>query len=578
MTEITHKTCHGVLLPLSAFAVNNARPDGLQTLCRECKRKLRAKWGAENKEHEREYDRRRRGGAANLQPAVPSVLPPQGTGAGKDELAPATLEAATPSNAAVVDSQSSSSGFAEQTRNEDGSEGVQTAGLMVLDRSAIVASTTNPRKHFDAAFIEALAKDIRAQGLLQPILVRPLPGWRLAETYSDRRADAPRPTHEIVAGEQRWRACELAGVRKIQVLVRPLPDDGVLQIQLVENLKRRDLHPMEEAEGYERLRDTLGISVEDIAERIDKGRSYVYKTLKLLDLEPEAREAFYAGKLTRSTAELVAMRQPNLQLQVLQEITAPDFHGEPMSYRKAKAHVDERYMLKLGSAPFKITDDVLLPAAGSCRTCPKRSGANPELFEEVAHADTCTDPFCFADKKEAHYVAIRTAAAEKGQTVITGREAREIMPDSSTLRGYTKVDDHQAIGGQMKTLRKVLGADMPTPTLIEDPRTHELIEVLPTAQVGKLLKDHGVAKAPTVETNEAAAKRHGVEQFERAWRKEAVECIDKALQADTAGGFNAPVLRQLAGMLVDGLGPEQRAHICTLLELGKIAPRDAIEA
>lgn len=548
MTTPTHKTCHGVLLPAEAFAVDNSSSDGLQRLCRDCKKKLRAEWGAKNKEHEREYDRKRR----SKQPAAASG-------------APAPLHA--------------NEGTGEGAREIEGTLVLDTkgGGMAELERSAIVPSLTNPRKHFDAAFIKELAESIRAQGVAQPILVRPLPGSRVAETYTDRRSDAPRPTHEIVAGEQRWRACDLAGVRRIPVLVRNLTDDQVLQLQLVENLKRRDLHPMEEAEGYERLRDALGISAEDIAEKIGKGRSYVYKTLKLLDLEPEAREAFYDGKLTRSTAELVAMRQPNLQLQVLKEITAPDFHGEPMSYRKAKAHVDERYMLKLGSAPFKITDDQLVPEAGSCRTCPKRSGANPDLFDDVAHADTCTDPTCFSGKKEAHYLRIRTDAEAKGQTVITGREAKEIMPDSNTLRGYTKLDDHQALGGQMKTLRKVLGKDMPTPTLLEDPRTHEMVEVLPTAVVGKLLKEQGLTKPPAVVSSEVEAQRRGVEHFERAWRKAAVEKIDKALQDDTAGGFNAPVLRLLAHMLVDGLSTDQRSHACALLGLGKIAPREAIE-
>jgi ParB/RepB/Spo0J family partition protein len=545
----THKTCHGVLLPLDAFAANKANPDGLQRYCRDCQKAHRADWTKRNAEKIAAYNAKRRGGEV-----------------------PAT--AAVDAKASVASKALRKSGVKEDAQPIE----LEPAGLAELAHSAIVPSLTNPRKHFDHAFITELAESIKAQGVAQPILVRPLPGSRMAETYTDRRADAPRPTHEIVAGEQRWRACAMAGVRMVPALIRRLTDAEVLQLQLVENLKRRDLHPMEEAEGYERLRDTLGMSAEDIADRIGKGRSYVYKTLALLNLEPEAREAFYEGKLTRSTAELVAMRQPNLQLQVLKEITAPDFHGEPMSFRKAKAHVDERYMLRLGSAPFKITDETLVPDAGSCRTCPKRSGANPELFDDVAHADTCTDPTCFAGKKEAHYVRIRAAAEAKGQTVITGREAKEIMPDSNTLRGYTKVDDHQALGGQMKTLRKVLGKDMPTPTLIEDPKTHELVEVLPTAQVGKLLKEQGITKAPTVETSEAAAQRQGVETFEQIWRKQAVERIDEALAADLGEGFSAPVQRLVAHLLVDGLGTEERQHVCALLKLGKVAPREAIES
>jgi ParB/RepB/Spo0J family partition protein len=589
MATPTQKTCHGVLLPAEAFAVDSTSADGLQRLCRDCKKKLRAAWGAKNKDHEREYDRKRRSKASILATApTPSRASPSlgEGGEPRNEVAtndgfmpPADLRAQSKVNPpAFGGKREDTERLAAQSVTPTVASTTTTPGFADLPHAAIVRSKTNPRTHFDEAFIKDLAASIRANGVLQAILVRPLPGSRLQETLEDLLPGQPRPTHEVVAGEQRWRAAGIAGLRAIPAMIRNLTDAQVLEIQLVENLKRRDLHPMEEAEGYGRLRDTVGLTADDIAEKIGKGRAYVYKTLKLLDLEPESREAFYEGKLTRSTAELVAMRQPNLQLQVLKEITAPDFHGEPMSFRKAKAHIDDRYMLRLGTAAFKITDAELVPAAGSCRVCPKRSGANPELFDDVAHADTCTDPSCFAEKKDAHYLRIRTQAEARGQTVITGREAKEIMPDSNTLRGYTKVDDHQALGGQMKTLRKVLGKDMPTPTLIEDPKTHEMVEVLPTVVVGKLLKEQGIGEAPTVETNEAAAQRDLAEKFEKTWRREAVEKIFAALKNDVEGGFNAPVLRQLALMLVDGLTTEDRNHTCKLLELGRIAAREAIES
>ena len=570
MSKITEKVCTGckTLKAADAFAAKKDSSDGLQSYCRGCQKESRAAWAKANADKVAAYNEARRTAP------TPSERPLRGGGEKAKKASEARATAARASSAAAEHSETSTSGFADGNK-EDSIAVVQTAGFANLPHAAVVASLTNPRKNFDRAFIEGLAASIREHGLAQPILVRPLPGSRVGETYSDRRKDAPRPTHEIVAGEQRWRACELAGVRFIPALIKDLTDQQVLELQLIENLKRRDLHPMEEAEGYERLRDTAGMTVEAIAERIGKGRSYVYKTMSLLDLLPEARAAFYEGKLTKSTAELVAARQHNLQLQVLKEITAADFHGDVMSYRKAKAHVDERYMLRLDSAVFKITDETLVPKAGSCRTCPKRSGANPDLFE--GNEDNCTDPSCFAGKKEAHYARVRTDAEAKGQTVITGREAKEIMPDSNTMRGYTKVDDHQAFGGQMKTLRKVLGKDMPTPTLLEDPKTHEMIEVLPTAVVGKLLKDQGIAKAPTVESNEAAAKRRAAETFEKTWRRQAIEKIDTALQNDGEGGFNAPVLRQIALILVDCLGTDARSHTCTLLGLGRIAPREAIE-
>ncbi len=592
MSKTTHKTCPGCdkFKAAADFNAKSSAPDGLQQFCRACQKAKKAEWQAANVEKTRQYDRDRRSGKAPASTPTPARASPLSGEGGERETKTTTAgktappAAREPAAAAAKDNPPAFGGKREDTERLTAQPATptvattnNTTGFADLPHAAIVRSKTNPRTHFDEAFIADLATSIKANGVLQAILVRPLPGSRLQETLEDLIPGQPRPTHEIVAGEQRWRAAGIAGLRTIPAMIRQLTDTQVLELQLVENLKRRDLHPMEEAEGYERLRETVGLTAEDIADRIGKGRSYVYKTMNLLKLVPDARAAFYDGKLTRSTAELVAMRPAGLQLQVLKDITATDFHGEPMSYRKAKDHIDNNYMLRLGSAVFKITDESLVPAAGSCRTCPKRSGANPQLFDDVAHADTCTDPSCFGVKKEAHYARIRVEAEARGQTVITGKEAKEIMPDSNTLRGYTKVDDHQALGGQMKTLRKVLGEDMPTPTLIEDPKTHEMVEVLPTAVVGKLLKQQGIGTSPTVETNEAAAKRQAVGKFEKTWRRQAIEKIDQALQNDGEGGFNAPVLRLLALMLVDGLSTDARCHTCTLLGLGRIAPREAIE-
>ncbi|CAN5859931.1 hypothetical protein BH11PSE13_BH11PSE13_12500 [soil metagenome] len=567
MTTPTQKTCHGVLLSADAFAANKSNPDGLQRYCRDCQSTMRADWTKRNAEKIEADLKKRRDGRAARRGDVGEVITGDGTGkrlpAVSQEMRAARVE-----------------GLPASTRLDSPHDAQPRSGagsLAELAHSAIVASLTNPRKHFDHAFIQELAESIRKQGVAAPILVRPLPGSRVGETYTDRRKDAPRPTHEIVAGEQRWRACAIAGVRTVPALIRNLTDEQVLELQLVENLKRRDLHPMEEAEGYERLRAVTGITADDIAERIGKGRSYVYKTLKLLELEPEARTAFYDGKLTRSTAELVAMRPPNLQLELLNDITATDYRGETMSYRAAKAHVENKFMLKLGTAPFKITDETLLPAAGSCRECPKRSGASPELFDDVPHADTCTDTSCFADKKTAHYQRIRVEAEAKGQTVITGKEAKEVMPNSWTLHGYKKLDETSYVDGKMKSLRKVLGKDMPTPMLLEDPSTHDMIEVLPTAVVGKLLKEKGMGSAKR-DLSDSEAKHAALEKYEKTWRTRAIEQLYATADKDHAGGISFVVSRLLAKSLLGRLTQDERKHTSKLLGIGAVAEQEGLEA
>jgi hypothetical protein len=596
MTTITEKTCPGckTCKPADQFNANKSRTDGLQRFCRVCQKDLKADWQARNVDKTRQYDRDRKLAGKKgpaLYTAAPNptrASPLSGEGGEREETTnvveteTAPPAAQQPAAAAAKDNPPAFGGKQEDTERLAAqpvtptvAKTTNTTGFADLPHAAIVQSKTNPRTHFDEAFIKDLANSIRSNGVLQAILVRPLPSNRLEETsyeplrpeaawpFPPRSKRAVRPTHEIVAGEQRWRAAGIAGLRTIPAMIRELTDAQVLEIQLVENLKRRDLHPMEEAEGYG---------------RIGKGRSYVYKTMQLLKLVPDARNAFYGGKLTRSTAELVAMRPAGLQLQVLKDITATDFHGEPMSYRKAKDHIDSNYMLKLGSAVFKITDESLVPAAGSCRTCPKRSGTNPQLFDDVAHADTCTDPTCFNEKKQAHYDRIKAEAEERGQTVITGKEAKEIMPNSNTLRGYTKVDDHQALGGKMRTLRKVLGDNMPVPTLIEDPTTHEMVAVLPTAAVSKLLKDNQITDAGVhkeADVDAIVAKRKLTEAYELAWRTKAIRAVSEAGDADVELGTNP--MREIALLLFAGLRGSSQALVGELANVGKVGVREGVE-
>ncbi|MEN9905696.1 MAG: hypothetical protein RLZZ555_2261, partial [Pseudomonadota bacterium] len=186
-----------------------------------------------------------------------------------------------------------------------------------LPLAVLVTSPTNPRKHFDHARLQELADSIRATGVHQPILVRPLPGSRMQETFDIHAASGglqPRPTHEIVAGDRRFRACQLAGLATVPAMVRALTDDQVLEIQIIENLQRDDLTELEEAEGYEALMQHSGLSADAVGAKIGKSRSYVYGRLKLLELGPDGREALREGRMDASHALLIA-RIPDTKLQ-----------------------------------------------------------------------------------------------------------------------------------------------------------------------------------------------------------------------------------------------------------------------
>ncbi len=149
-------------------------------------------------------------------------------------------------------------------------------------------SPLQPRRHFDAAELEALADSIRANGILQPILVRRHP---------------TRPEiHEIVAGERRWRAAQLAKLHEVPVVVRDLANREVLELALVENLQRHDLSALEEAEGYHRLIEEFGLAQEDLARNVGKSRAHIANTLRLLKLPDEVKALLIEGRLTAGHA------------------------------------------------------------------------------------------------------------------------------------------------------------------------------------------------------------------------------------------------------------------------------------
>jgi ParB/RepB/Spo0J family partition protein len=326
--------------------------------------------------------------------------------------------------------------------------------------SQIVVSKTNPRKSFDKLKHEELTQSVKLKGVINPILVRPLDDGG----------------YEVVAGERRFKAAKAAGLAEIPATVKPLSDAEALELQVIENNQREDLHPLEEAEGFEALlkckhADGSKYSVDDVAEKIGKSKSYVYKKMKLCDCCQDVRQAFYDGKIDFSKALLLAqVHGEKLQRQALAEITRPWIGGEPMTFRAAHQHVQHTYMLALEKAPFPTKDEKLVAKAGPCTTCPKRTGNAPELFADVKAGDMCTDPQCFSSKREAHHNAERQTAIAAGRTVIGGKEAKKIKPyqHSDLQGGYVSVEQRCWEDSKNRTYGQIIGTKA-EPALLDDP-------------------------------------------------------------------------------------------------------------
>jgi ParB family transcriptional regulator, chromosome partitioning protein len=309
--------------------------------------------------------------------------------------------------------------------------------------STISESKTNPRRQFDETKLAELADNIRQYGVLQAILVRPIG-----------RGDS----FEVVAGTRRYRASKLAGCETIPATVRELTDTQCLKLQLIENLQRSDVHELDEAQGYAALMQLQpeNYTVETIATKVGRSEAYVYARLRLLHLIPEARQAFYEGKLTVAHAFEMARLQPNDQQRALQECfpqhrsaaaILKDKKAEAVTVRELRQWIEREIHLDLTNAPFDPQDEALLPSAGACARCPKRTGSNPLLFPEVRQKSICTDRECYRAKVEA-LVQIRVKPLEeKGEKPLrvsqaplwqANGHARDFLVEGQFLRARSK--------------------------------------------------------------------------------------------------------------------------------------------
>ena len=275
------------------------------------------------------------------------------------------------------------------------------------------------RKHFDSKRFDELVESVKAHGVVQPIVVRPLPG-----------APAGQPQYEIVAGERRWRASQAAGRASVPAWLRDYTDPQVIELVLVENVHREDLNPLDEAQAYAEL---LGLpygqgytSVDELAQRVGLSKSHVYQRLKLLDLCEAGKEAMLAGMLKASIAVAIArLASPQDQAEAVAHVVQ-GWGGEPYTHRNALDYLQKTFMLRLDKAPFDVT--ATYAGLGPCGACHKRTGANMELFGEVSGADHCQDRKCFELKTEAAHQRALEDARAAGHKVVGGDEARAILP------------------------------------------------------------------------------------------------------------------------------------------------------
>lgn len=404
-------------------------------------------------------------------------------------------------------------------------------GYQLIALADITPSKTNPRRHFDKAKLKDLAASVKAHGVLEPILVRPQPGTAIGAGK-----------FEIIAGERRYRASKLAELFEIPVIVKHLNDEQTLELQVIENVQRDDLHPLEEAQGYGDLVKIFKHTQDDIAAKVGKSKSYIAQRMKLLDLVPSARKLFLEGKLTASTALIVArIADPQRQAEAAKEVATGQ--GWAMSTAEARRHIADRYLLDLSKAPFD-TKDAALAECGACTACPKRTGNQTALFEDIAKGDHCLDSSCYQAKATAHSSRLIAAAEKNGQRVITGKAAKALLqsPYGDYLSGneFDRLDDETYAGGKYTKISSIVGKDY-RPTLIVHPHCPgHVVEVVPKADLAKAAKEKGLklgyGNSSSISSSPAQKEANRKARIERETRKRIFEATRDA----SAGGDQLP--------------------------------------
>lgn len=243
-------------------------------------------------------------------------------------------------------------------------------------------SPLNYRKYFRREDLETFAEELKLHGIISPLTVRKKASGRF----------------ELVAGERRLRAAQIAKLATVPVVIRELTDEQVTEIQLAENLQRENPHPLDEANAVKLMQDTRK-GIDEIALRLGKSKQFVYVRLKLLNLIEPIREMFYADAVTIRQAVEIATISHDGQTEFFNECCTKwkqkSFSLDNLAWQLRK------YKYDLKKAPFNVKDKNLLPQAGACSGCQYNSATVKSLFPEQAKQAICTNPVCYMTKCSA---------------------------------------------------------------------------------------------------------------------------------------------------------------------------------
>lgn len=282
-------------------------------------------------------------------------------------------------------------------------------------------SKTNPRKTFNPADEKELVESIKASGIVSPLILRP----------------AIDGQNEVVDGARRLRAAKAAGLPEVPAIIRQYTDEEAYEVQLISFAQRVDIHPLDEAAAYEQLRKKK-FDVGQIAAKVGKERSYIAKRLQLLSLIDAATKQLQDGKISLDYAIEIARLRPEMQKEALEAL-----RYDLSTLAELREYIQDNLLLNLDSVSFQKGDATLLPKAGPCTSCPKRSGNSPDLFGDISKkGNHCLDRECFTAKTDA-FAWSKLAEAEA-----QGRKLTRITDNYTPRKGIEAIGrkDYSVVG------------------------------------------------------------------------------------------------------------------------------------
>jgi ParB family transcriptional regulator, chromosome partitioning protein len=395
-------------------------------------------------------------------------------------------------------------------------------------------SPTNPRRRYDARSLEELAASFRTQGVVQPLLVRTI-GEDL---------------YEVVAGARRLRAARLAELEKIPVLLREMTDAEAIEVQAIENLQREEIHPLEEALAYKNMLDLDGdrYSITSIAEKVSKSPSYIAQRLQLTQLIEPVAQAFLDDQIGVGHALEIAKLQPSEQEQAFSAAFNNTWVGGTQTrvllpIKSLIAWIEQNILLELGTVPFDKSDETLVPEAGSCDNCLKRTGVNTLLFAG-ASTDSCTDAACY-NGKMSRFVELQVAAKPQLVQISTNWNG----PRDSSMLPRGRYVPLQLVRKNGKAKAAVSPDQKPCPYMKE-------AIVAEGAERGRTVK---ICSEPTCKIHFAQRQEPDEKAIERQKEVRRKELLKRRLAATVRHRVFAEILKKVSA-------PLERADLALILQ------------